>query len=133
METQRTSLECILGEVGVVTFFGRLGDQHAARGADGNGAPRSGSRGAPSLLAARCRLLLRMKNQLLHAPVQYFGDVDLVFGWACHFVNPTKLFELLARLPEYAQDLPVQTQFVYPARISVPTSDLLYFDETDGP
>src|SRR5207249_12166054 len=59
--------------------------------------------------AVCCRLLLRVENQLLHAPVQDFSDVKLVFGWACHFVNPAELFELLAGFAEHAQDLSVQT------------------------
>src|SRR5712692_5612018 len=63
----------------------------------------------------RRHLLPRAKEQLLHAPVQNFGDVDLVLRWAGHLVYPPELFELLAGLAEHAQDLPVQSELVHAA------------------
>src|SRR5712692_249200 len=40
------------------------------------------------------------ENQFLDAPVQDFGDIELIFGRASHFVNPAELTELLARFTE---------------------------------
>ena len=52
------------------------------------GAPR-----APSPLTGYSgQLLLRVENQFLHAPVQDFRDVQLVFRWARHFVNPAEWY-----------------------------------------
>jgi len=65
------------------------------------------------------RFLSGMENELLHPPVQYFGDIELVFRWTGLLVNPTELFELLAGLAEYAQKFAVQSQFVNASRIRI--------------
>ena len=44
----------------------------------------------------------RLKNQLLHAPIQELGDVELIFRGAGDFVDPSELLELLARLAEHS-------------------------------
>src|SRR5207245_11752151 len=54
----------------------------------------------------------RMQDQLLHAPVHDFSDVEFVFRRARHFVNPSKLFLLFAGVAKDAKDLPVQRQFI---------------------
>jgi hypothetical protein len=43
-----------------------------------------------------------LQQQFLYAPVQQFGDIQFVLGRASHFMNPTKLAQLLARLAEHA-------------------------------
>src|SRR5581483_132850 len=53
-----------------------------------------------------------MQDELLHAPVQHLGDVELVFRGAGHFVYPAELLELLAGFPEYAEDLAVERQLI---------------------
>src|SRR6266404_3067217 len=60
-----------------------------------------------------------MENQLLHAPIQYFGDIELVFRRAGHLVNPTELLKLLAGLAEHSKNLAIESQFVNAARIRV--------------
>jgi hypothetical protein len=64
-------------------------------------------------------LLFRAENELLHAPVQQFADVDFVFRWACDFVDPSELFELSAGLTKHAQDLAIQADLVDSAGESV--------------
>ena len=53
------------------------------------------------------RALLRVQLQLLHAPVQQLGDVDLVFRGAGQAVNPAEFFQYPARTPKPAQQLAV--------------------------
>src|SRR5262245_19706554 len=72
---------------------------------------------APS--AARGLLRLRTKQQLLHAPVQNFGDEQHVFGRACNLVNPAELFELLAGAAEHAEHLAVETELVDTTRVGI--------------
>ena len=43
-----------------------------------------------------------MQDELLHAPVQDFGDEQHILGRARHLVDPAELLELLARLPKDA-------------------------------
>ena len=44
-----------------------------------------------------CRLMAGlMQNQLLHTPVQQFGDVEHVLGRARDLVNPSELLQLFA-------------------------------------
>src|SRR5262249_22570168 len=70
--------------------------------------------------AVDCRfLLLRMQNELLHAPVQNLGNVEVVLGWACDLVDPAELLELLARFPEIAEHLAVEAQLVDAAGIGI--------------
>src|SRR5437763_5211948 len=54
----------------------------------------------------------RLENQLLHAPIQELGDVELVFRGAGDFVNPSKLLELLARLAEHSQEFSFERQLI---------------------
>src|SRR5450631_1290252 len=61
-------------------------------------------------------LLGRMEQQLLNAPVQDFGHIQLVLGWAGHFMDPPELLELLARFAEHAEHLAVEAQLVDAAR-----------------
>src|SRR5260370_40080490 len=71
------------------------------------------------------RLLLRdlrsrrVQDQFLHAPIQQFADVQLVFRRAGDFVNPPELLELLAGLAQHAHNFSVQREFVDAPRISV--------------
>src|ERR1700676_14671 len=60
-------------------------------------------------------LFLRMQGELLHAPVQQFAYENLVFRRASDFVNPAKLFELLAGFAEHAENFSVQADLVDPA------------------
>ena len=52
------------------------------------------------------------ENQFLHAPIQEFRYIKLVFGWTCDFVDPSELLELLAGFAQHAQDFAVETEFV---------------------
>src|SRR5713226_9063397 len=52
------------------------------------------------------------ENQFLDAPVQDFGDVELVLGGAGDFVNPAELSELLAGLAKDAENFSVESEFV---------------------
>src|SRR5262245_46059183 len=65
-----------------------------------------------SPLLDRRLLLVRAQHQLLHAPVQDLGDVELVLGRAGDLVNPSELLGLLARAAQIAQYLAFQGQFV---------------------
>src|SRR5690348_12414495 len=56
--------------------------------------------------------LVRVKHQLLDAPVQHLGDVDLVLRRARDFVNPAELLELLSRLAEHAEHLAFKIELV---------------------
>src|SRR5436190_18395320 len=60
-----------------------------------------------------------MKNHFLHAPVQNFGDVKLVFRGACNLVDPAKLLELFPGFAEHAQDFSVETHFVHAPGVSI--------------
>src|SRR2546421_7872200 len=66
-------------------------------------------------------LLARIEDQLLHAPVQDFGDVDLVLVRTGDLVHPAELLELLAGLAEPAEHgaLAVERDLVDAARISI--------------
>src|SRR5260221_8483455 len=48
-------------------------------------------------------LLVRLEDQLLHAPVQQLGDVQQVFRGAGDLVDPAELLELLAGLAKPAE------------------------------
>src|SRR5713226_8984895 len=54
----------------------------------------------------------RFENEFLDAPVQDFGDVELVLGGAGDFVNPAELSELLAGFSEGAENFSVEREFV---------------------
>src|SRR5467141_3858990 len=60
-----------------------------------------------------------MQDELLHAPVQQFANVDFVFRWARNFVNPAKFLELFPGLAEHAEDFSVQADLVHAARKSI--------------
>jgi len=53
-----------------------------------------------------------MQDQLLHAPVQNFRNVNLVFRWARDFMNPAELFRLAAGLAKYAENLAIERKLV---------------------
>src|SRR5580704_12894937 len=56
--------------------------------------------------------LLRMQDQLLHAPIENFGDVKRVLVRAGNLVNPPELLELLAGAAEHPEDLAVKRKLV---------------------
>src|SRR5262245_5853009 len=68
--------------------------------------------GSDSPLLRSRLLLLRPQHELLHAPVQDLGDVELVLGRAGDLVNPSELLGLLARAAEIAQHLALQAELV---------------------
>src|SRR5258706_6591323 len=74
-----------------------------------NSSPRSGARSITS----------RMKDQLLHSPIEQLGDEDHVLRWAGDRMNPAELLQLLARLPEHAEDLSVEAELVQPPRVGI--------------
>src|SRR5574340_34136 len=84
-----------------------------------------------------CLSVLRpsFENQLLYAPIQQFGDVEFGLRRAGHFVDPTELLELLARLPKHAQNLALQAELVDPAGITIRTEQHLMGSRcnADGP
>src|SRR5256886_7755417 len=51
------------------------------------------------------------EDEFLDAPVQNFGDVEVVFGGAGDFVNPAELAELLAGFAEDAENFSVEREF----------------------
>src|SRR6185436_6498728 len=57
-------------------------------------------------------LRLRAQRELLNAPIQQLGDVQLVLRRAGDLVDPAELLRLMARLAEPAEDLAVQGQLV---------------------
>src|SRR5579864_3385321 len=59
------------------------------------------------------------ENELLDAPVQEFRHEEDIFRWACDLVDPSELFELLARFPENAEDFTVETELVDSSRITI--------------
>src|SRR5882672_7651391 len=73
------------------------------------------------LLMARSSVVIspRMEQQLLRAPVQELGDVELVLRRAGELVNPAELLERLARAAEPALHLAVERELVDTARIRV--------------
>src|ERR1700693_5657719 len=86
----------------------------------------------PESLLPSCCLFLRMQDELLHAPVQQFAHVNLVFRWARNFVDPAELFEFLARLAEPAQDFSVQAEFVDAARKGIGGVEYLIWSGSDA-
>src|SRR5580692_4191152 len=72
-----------------------------------------------ALSMARRARLLRMQDQLLHPPIEDFGDIERVLVRAGDGVDPAELLELLAGAAEHAQNLAVEAQLVDAARKSV--------------
>src|SRR6266481_6430460 len=68
----------------------------------------------PSWLLAGCGALGggRLQRQLLHAPVEQLGDVELVLARAGDLVNPAELLRLVSRLAEPPEHLAVERQLV---------------------
>src|ERR1700704_5365024 len=60
-------------------------------------------------------LLLRMQNQLLHAPVEQLRDIKHVLRRAGDLVDPAELLQLLAGFAEHAEHLSVQGQLEHAA------------------
>ncbi len=52
------------------------------------------------LLALEAARSARMQDELLRAPVQQLGDVELVLGWARDLVDPAELLQCPARAAE---------------------------------
>src|SRR5580700_3095079 len=82
-------------------------------------------------LPCRC-LFLRMQDEFLHAPVQQFGHVNLVFRGAGDFVYPAELLEFLAGLAQPAQDFSVQIEFVDAARKGIGGVEHLIWSGSDA-
>ena len=59
------------------------------------------------------------ENEFLDAPVQEFGDVQLVRGGTSNFVNPSELAGLFAGFAEDAEDSSIERKFVDAAGKSV--------------
>ena len=68
--------------------------------------------GTSDAVAGSQRLVSWSKDEFLDAPVQNFGDVELVFGGAGDFVNPAELAELLAGFAENTENSSVEREFV---------------------
>src|SRR5205085_501064 len=73
----------------------------------------------PDLLRRRASRRRRLQRQLLHAPVQELGHVDLVLAGARDLVNPAELFCLMAGLAEISEHLAVERQLVDASGIRV--------------
>src|SRR6266851_4488289 len=58
------------------------------------------------------RLMSWFENEFLDAPVQDFGDVELVFGGAGDFVNPAELAELFAGFAEDTENFSIKAEFI---------------------
>src|ERR1051326_965142 len=58
------------------------------------------------------RVLVRMQQELLHAPIQNFGDVECVLVRAGDGMHPTELLELFSRAAEHPQHLAIERQLV---------------------
>src|SRR5882762_8464490 len=54
----------------------------------------------------------RLQRQLLHAPVEQLGDIELVLAWTRDLVDPAELLRLVSRLAEPSEHLAVERQFV---------------------
>src|SRR2546427_1892133 len=78
------------------------------------GRPRLGH---PNFVIAK--LMAWFEDEFLDAPIQEFGDVELVCGGAGDFVNPAELAKLLAGFAEGAEEFPVEREFVDTAGESV--------------
>src|SRR3989442_10764384 len=78
------------------------------------GRPRLGN---PNFVIAK--LMAWFEDEFLDAPIQEFGDVELVCGGAGDFVNPAELAKLLAGFAEGAEEFPVEREFVDSAGESV--------------
>src|SRR6188508_3331700 len=63
-----------------------------------------------------CAGRTRVQQELLHAPVQDLGHVELVLRRAGDLVDPAELLQLLPGLAQHAQDLPVERHLIYTSR-----------------
>src|SRR5207237_7722608 len=99
----------------------RKATPHNRGGSAAGTAPAARRLRAPEASAHLGALLARIEDQLLHAPVQDFGDVDLVLVRTGDLVHPAELLELLAGLAEPAEHgaLAVERDLVDAARISI--------------
>src|SRR2546422_2837100 len=88
----------------------RYGEARARR----VGRPRLGH---PNFVIAK--LMAWFEDEFLDAPIQEFGDVELVCGGAGDFVNPAELAKLHAGFAEGAEEFPVEREFVDAAGESV--------------
>src|SRR5438094_31644 len=57
-----------------------------------------------------------VERQLLDAPVEQLGDVELVLGRAGDLVDPSELLDFLSRLAEYAEGFALERELVDPPR-----------------
>src|ERR1700689_2857052 len=80
----------------------------------------------------RRALLLRMQDQLLHAPIEDFGDVERVLVRAGDGMDPAELLELLAGAAEHAQNLAVEAELVDAAGKSVGDIEHLVWRRRDA-
>src|SRR5207245_4192361 len=69
-----------------------------------------------STIASRRHLLILMQRQLLHAPVQHLGDIQLVLGLTVDLVDPAELLQLFPGFAEHAEHGAVEGQLVDAAR-----------------
>ena len=58
-------------------------------------------------LTARCRRARRSQDDLLHAPVRAFRDIDFVLGRTGERVGAGELLEIASRTADHAQYLAV--------------------------
>src|SRR5438552_6597547 len=63
---------------------------------------------APAAIVASVRL--RLEQQLLHAPVRGFGDVDFILRRAGELVTAGKFLEVASRPADHAQHLALERQ-----------------------
>src|SRR5256886_2929931 len=72
------------------------------------------------------------ENEFLDAPVQEFGDVQLVRGGTSNFVNPSELAGLFAGFAEDAEDSSIKRKFVDAAGKSVGSIEDLIWSGRDA-
>src|SRR6185503_21110675 len=76
------------------------------------------------------------QRELLDAPVQDLGDVQLILRGAGHFVDPAELLGLAAGFAEPSEHFPVQRQLVNAAGEGIRAIEILYSGSgsyADGP
>ena len=72
------------------------------------------------------------EDEFLDAPIQKFGDVELVRGGAGDFVNPAELAELFAGFAEDAENFSVERKFIDAAGKSVRSIEDLIWSRRDA-
>src|ERR1700693_710195 len=61
----------------------------------------------------------RMQYEFLNSPIQKLRDIKHILGRARDFVDPSELFELLARFAKHAENLAIEAELVDASRVRV--------------